>query len=812
MKKPELLAPAGSMNMLRAAIDAGADAVYLGLDQYNARMHAENFTLETLREALDYAHLRNSKVYITLNTLIDDDEMMDAVELALAAYMKGVDAFLIQDKGLASYLAEHLPQIPLHASTQMNVFSLSHCEEMKKLGMKRVVLPRELSMDEIRARAELFHDNDIEVEVFVHGAMCVCYSGLCLFSAMNKSGSRSGNRGSCAQPCRQSYQLWDGNREVAASGKPIRSGKLLSPKDQSALPYLRELMDLGVDSLKIEGRMRDEQYVTAVVSAYRKMIDAIYENKDSKEVLEQVRNDLLITFNRGGSFTTQYLQGRKGPDYLSGEYVGKYGLYWGDIISVSAKAGTISVRSFLPDPPQKGDFLSIRDKEEEIASFPLGKIDVERDMSVVKGLHPDAIAKLSRGMSVYRMSKKIEIPREELRRTPVSGTLRQEGDKVVLDVVVKEGAFAGVGASSSAEIQDLGDSEPLTWERTKEQLQKTGQTPFAFAELKKDGDFPIALRISNINAMRRDAMAFLAEAILERQTSGRSEEYASDDIDAISSDKPEKMHIVIAEYIDMRRITSGYACGADIYVFPALQIGQAGRINYIDELLNTEPDAKIALRLPGAYKDDMLDALSKAKKLASSHAGEHFLGFFGTNASEGTVGLTSGANIYNHFTYLYEAGKALDFLYLSYELTEEQIRKLAMDISGEDLHAYMCLHRYGPIEWMQSEFCPLGRHQAHCTVCRDHPETSIGEKTSEKNDHHDDRVDIVCYPGFCRADLFGNARNTVSGQTVSEIVRMGVPAASVVRFMNEDQEERRMIIDSLIDEDTDDEGEEWYEY
>ena len=113
---------------------------------------------------------------------------------------------------------------------------------------------------------------------------------------------------------------------------------------------------------------------------------------------------------------------------------------------------------------------------------------------------------------------------------------------------------------------------------------------------------------------------------------------------------------------------------------------------------------------------------------------------------------------------------------------------------------------------MQSEFCPLGRHQAHCTVCRDHPETSIGEKTSEKNDHHDDRVDIVCYPGFCRADLFGNARNTVSGQTVSEIVRMGVPSASVVRFMNEDQEERRMIIDSLMDEDTDDEGEEWYEY
>ena len=174
MKKPELLAPAGSMSTLKAAVDAGADAVYLGLNQYNARMHADNFSWETLREALDYAHLRNSKVYITLNTLIDDDEMMDAVELALNAYMMGADAFLVQDKGLASYLSEHLPQIPLHASTQMNVYSLTQSEEMKDLGITRVVLPRELSMDEIRARAELFHENDIEVEVFVHGAMCVC--------------------------------------------------------------------------------------------------------------------------------------------------------------------------------------------------------------------------------------------------------------------------------------------------------------------------------------------------------------------------------------------------------------------------------------------------------------------------------------------------------------------------------------------------------------------------------------------------------------------------------------------------------------
>ena len=173
MRRPELLAPAGSMSMLKAAVDAGADAVYLGLNQYNARIHATNFTMETLPEALEYAHLRNSKVYITLNTLIEDDELMDAVELAIDAYKLGADAFLVQDIGLASYLAAHFPQIPLHASTQMNVFSESQASEMTDFNVERVVLPRELSIDEIRSRTAFWHAEGREVEVFVHGAMCV---------------------------------------------------------------------------------------------------------------------------------------------------------------------------------------------------------------------------------------------------------------------------------------------------------------------------------------------------------------------------------------------------------------------------------------------------------------------------------------------------------------------------------------------------------------------------------------------------------------------------------------------------------------
>lgn len=814
MKRPELLAPAGSMSMLRAAVDAGADAVYLGLNQYNARIHATNFTLETLQEALDYAHLRNSRVYVTLNTLLDDDELMDAVEVALSAYQMGVDAFLVQDKGLASYLAMHFPQIPLHASTQMNVFSINQCDEMKKLNMKRVVLPRELSIDEIRARAELWHESDIEVEVFVHGAMCVCYSGLCLFSAMNRSGSRSGNRGSCAQPCRQTYQIVEGNRENDGRGDVVRSGKLLSPKDQSAIDYLSNLMDIGVDSLKIEGRMRDEQYCTAVVSAYRMLIDRLASGGISDDDMQQIRNDLLVTFNRGGDFTSQYMADQKSPDYLSGEYVGKFGLYWGEILSINAKAGTICIRSWQSDVPQKGDFLSIRDQDVEVASFPIGKIEVSRNSALVKGLHPEAIAKLHNGMAVYRMSKKIEVPKENVRRTPIEGIFEQDGDMFRLNVSVMNGAFSGVQATASIEKQDLGEGEPLTWIRTKEQLEKTGQTPFQFKKLKQNGDFPIMLRIAQINSLRREAMSFLAEAILDAQIEGRNSAFTEGEYDESSLKKPEQTHITIADYLDMNRITSGYACGADLYVFSALQIVRSGRISLIDELMAEEPSAKVALRLPGAYKDTLIEIVSKAVSLLKSHAGSRFVGCLGTYQNEQIVGLESGVNIYNHYSYRYEHAKGMQYLYLSYELSDEQILKLAESLDESEKSSYMALHRYGPIEWMQSEFCPLGQNQKHCSMCKEHPEVSLGEKSTGKEDlHSNNRVDLVCYSGPCRCDLFGNAKHLIEASTVRAILANDVPVASVARFMNEDQQDRRMFIESIRDiDDVSEDEEEWYEF
>ncbi|MBP5261632.1 MAG: U32 family peptidase, partial [Clostridiales bacterium] len=240
----ELLAPAGNLEILKAAVDCGADAVYCGLSAFNARINAANFTIEEFREGASYCHYRGSKIYLTLNTLAGNSEIESCAETAVSAYEAGCDGILIQDVGLARFIHDTYPMIPLHCSTQMNIFADSDFKALSEMGFSRVVLPRELSLQEISRRSKIASRYKIQTEVFAHGAVCVCYSGLCLFSAMNRSGSRSGNRGLCAQPCREEYSLFRDDDE-------IRNGHLLSPKDRDVVPYVSDLINAGVASLKI---------------------------------------------------------------------------------------------------------------------------------------------------------------------------------------------------------------------------------------------------------------------------------------------------------------------------------------------------------------------------------------------------------------------------------------------------------------------------------------------------------------------------------------------------------------------------------
>ena len=284
----ELLAPAGSMDALRAAVQNGANAVYLGVGIFNARQGAKNFTPQMLTEAVKYCHVRGVQVHLTVNTLVSDREIRDVCELIRQAAVSGVDAFIVQDLGVAAMCRQIAPSVAVHGSTQMSIHSLPGVLLCAAMGMSRVVLSRELSRDEI---AYICSNSPIEIEVFAHGALCMCYSGQCYLSAA--IGGRSGNRGRCAQPCRQSYGYgrWDDKYP-------------LSLKDNCLVAYLKDLEQMGVASIKLEGRMKRPEYVAAVTGVYRKALD-------SGEVTQEMMDALMAAFNRQG-FTDGYYTGRTG--------------------------------------------------------------------------------------------------------------------------------------------------------------------------------------------------------------------------------------------------------------------------------------------------------------------------------------------------------------------------------------------------------------------------------------------------------------------------------------------------------------------
>ena len=286
----ELLAPAGSMEALHAAVQNGADAVYLGCGMFNARQSAKNFTPETLGEAVKYCHVRGVAVHLTLNTLVSDREMKELCDLIRHAAIAGVDAFIVQDLGVIQLCRQMAPHVPIHGSTQMTIHSIAGVQLCAAWGMSRVVLSRELSREEI---AKICAESPIEIEVFAHGALCMCYSGQCYMSAV--IGGRSGNRGRCAQPCRQSYGYgrWENKYP-------------LSLKDNCLVQYMAEMEALGVTSVKLEGRMKRPEYVATVTSVYRRAID---EGRANEVMMEQLR----LAFNRQG-FTDGYYKGQTGPE------------------------------------------------------------------------------------------------------------------------------------------------------------------------------------------------------------------------------------------------------------------------------------------------------------------------------------------------------------------------------------------------------------------------------------------------------------------------------------------------------------------
>lgn len=506
-RKPELLAPAGGMKQLTAAVENGADAVYLGGPLFNARINADNFTEEELQTAIDYAHLRGVKIHITLNTLLRDEELLPALQYAGRLYDMGADALIVQDLGLIDLLREYLPDFPLHLSTQGSVYNLSGVRNARSLGISRVVLARELSLEEIR---EITAGGGCDIEVFVHGALCMCYSGQCQMSRVLGGGDRSGNRGLCAQPCRLPYAS-ENHRHTYA----------LSPKDLCTIDYLGELTEAGVSSLKIEGRMKSPEYVAAVTGIYRKYLD-LYWQQGHYRVAEEDRQILMQIFNRGG-FTAGYLKGNPGKKLLSGQLPKHQGVFIGKVQRKVSKSQLIDVQ--LEKPLAMGDGIEIRSRQltgnvvtylrpQKGGFFRIGDIKGE----VAAG---DPIYKITDGALMKQLRKTFEEggPQGGKHRRTVPVGMRLEvriGRPPQL--TVKHGDEE-VCVTEEDVLAEPAIHKALSREAAEAQLRKTGGTPFAAGKVEVDIEENSTLPLSALNRLRRCALQALEERKKLRRTS-----------------------------------------------------------------------------------------------------------------------------------------------------------------------------------------------------------------------------------------------------------------------------------------------------
>lgn len=503
----ELLAPAGNFECLKAAVANGADAVYLGGTNFNARESAENFTDEMLEEALCYAAERGVKIYITLNTLLKDDEVDKALQFAGFVYEKGADAVIVQDIGLASLLKHYFPELRIHASTQMTIVNLPGMKMCEEMGISRVVLARELTLDEIGV---LCSSSRIEAEVFVHGALCVCYSGQCLMSSF--IGARSGNRGRCAQPCRLPWSM------RMKDGSWSEESYLLSTKDLMGLELLPEFEKAGVASLKIEGRMKSPEYVALVTGIYRKYLDRLrtYGEEDYTVDEEDIAK-LEQIFNRGG-FTYVYLKGIK--NYRSLVYPvhpKNRGVRLGTVIDSNSSA----VRVKLDRPLDMGDGIEVWDFGRGVPDIIVSSIvlDGEHVCHAPAGTSPwvgDMKTRVEKGSEVWRTYSKAlmteareSFERGEHHRVPLEASFcLKTGMPASLLLSDPDGNRAEVSSEIPAE---RAENRPLSEERIVRQIQKTGDTPYAVKKIHVETDGIGTLPVAVLNEMRRRAIAEISE-------------------------------------------------------------------------------------------------------------------------------------------------------------------------------------------------------------------------------------------------------------------------------------------------------------
>lgn len=521
----ELLAPAGNMACLHAAVQAGADAVYLGAGHFNARRGADNFTFDDLAQACDYAHLRGVKIYLTLNTIVLPSEVEDALELARQAYRCGVDAFIVQDIGISLELRRILPDCEVHVSTQMNTHTEDGIQAAAALGASRVTLARELSFEEISRLSQLARELGMEVEVFAHGALCICYSGQCFMSSM--VGGRSANRGRCAQACRLPYTL----HNVALRKTLDAPGDhLLSPKDLCTIDVLPELIEAGATSLKIEGRMKSPEYVKSVVGVYRQVLDralAWLEEASRAELdcgsveltgtplnpraTETEHQILSEAFSRG--FTTAYLEGQRGNEIMSYGRPNNRGVFVGRV--TQAKEGKVileaeeelHVGDAIEFWTNRGHFVhtieSFGNTEESSRS---GRITLRVDRAVGKG---DRVFRV-------RNAKAAFVDDSRMPTVPVKAEVKLHlGQPAQLSFTAYDAIRnRPVTVQVEGPLVEAARTKAITSSEVHDHIDRMGTTPFSLTSLDIALDEGVGMGFSVLHKLRARAAEELQDALL----------------------------------------------------------------------------------------------------------------------------------------------------------------------------------------------------------------------------------------------------------------------------------------------------------
>ena len=717
MTKVELLAPVGDWNCLKAAVQNGADAVYFGVEQFNARMYAANFNVEDMKQVIDYCKLRNVKTNLTLNTLLENCEFDNAVDLAKEAYKAGVDAIIVQDLGLAKYLIDNIPGLPIHASTQMTVHNLQGVLKLEKLGFDRVVLSRELSCEEIEY---ICKNCKVEIETFIHGALCICYSGQCLFSSV--VGGRSGNRGKCAGPCRLPYELISENAETHER-KSIDKGYLLSTKDLCGIAYLPRLIQAGVKCFKIEGRMKSPEYVATVTRIYRKYIDMVLNN-DNFIIDEKDINDLMQVFNRGG-FSDGHLDSKHNRNLIFPEKPSNMGIYLGTIKKYNSNKGHITLQ--LEEDLELGDSISVSNEASKylvselmIKNVNQKKVSANTEVTIgrMKG-------NIKVGDKVYRISSKAlsdfakaSYDNCENKKMPLNCTVTiKKNTPISMEISTNKNTCYNE-LYSSIYVKEISNmipidalKTPISVERVVKQISKTTNTPFSFENitvLLDDGLYVPS--ISTLNELRRTTLEKVEQKILSRakrtllDLSRKSKEsitytpnvknpeisvlFRQLDLDfdytKLDKEKITNIYVSLELFISKKysKVISYFSDNYNLYIYVPSII----KTNYKNIALSTIEQAVMIYNIKGFIVSNIGD-FELLKKYSKDY---EFIGNY-------------TLNVFNNNTMEEYRKLGLSRITLSRELNQELIKEM---LANANINTEMIV--YGNLPLMASSYCFLG--------------------------------------------------------------------------------------------------------